>query len=442
MTTAALRPSYQERYQETTPKSKQLFERATRSLPGGNSRTTIYFQPYPIYFDYGKGCHIYDVDGNERLDFINNYTSLILGHAHPRVVEAVQRQVGRLTSVAAPTELEIELAEAIKERLSGIDVIRFTNSGTEATMLAIRAARAFTGREKIAKFDGGYHGTHDYAAVNVSAAGATGVGTETKGAGLPRAVAESVLVMPFNDKEAVEQAIKTHKDELAAIIVEPVMGAAGVIIPQNGFLEFLRQVTERWDIVLIFDEVISFRVSYHGAQGYFGVKPDLTTLGKIIGGGFPVGAFGGCADIMALFDPRTTNYIGHGGTFNANPITMSAGLVTLDELSPDKYQQFDVLGATLKQKLCHLFDRVGIPAQVNQIGSIFNIHLTDKPVHNYETVQAGNRDLLNRLYVAAHNHGVAFTGRGMGCLSTPMTGAEIDQFVHAIELSLEDLDVA
>ncbi|MFN8457767.1 MAG: aspartate aminotransferase family protein [Anaerolineae bacterium] len=441
MTTTTVRTSPRERYQALNPKSEHAYQRALRSLPGGNSRTTIYFQPYPVYFERGAGCRVHDIDGNERIDFINNYTSLILGHAHPAVVEAVQRQVSRLASAAAPTELEVELAETIKERVPSMELLRFTNSGTEATMMAMRVARAFTGREKIAKFDGGYHGTHDYAAASVSAAGATGAGTETRAAGLPEAVAETMIIMPFNDKEATERIIEAHQDELAAVIVEPVMGAAGVVIPHDGFLDFLRQITEKWGILLIFDEVISFRISYHGAQGYFGVKPDLTTLGKIIGGGFPVGAFGGRADIMGRFDPRSTNYIGHGGTFNANPVTMTAGLATLKEMTPARYKHLNTLGAELKQKLDDLFEELQLSAQVNQIGSLFNIHLTDKPVRNYADVLAGNREALNELYVAGLNRGVAFTGRGMGCLSTPMTEAELDTFVDAVRLGLEELDL-
>ncbi|MFL5807688.1 MAG: aspartate aminotransferase family protein [Roseiflexaceae bacterium] len=432
----------EDRYREMTPMSRVLFERATQSLPGGNTRTTIYHQPYPFYFEHGEGCRIYDVDGNERLDFINNYTSLILGHAPPPVVKAVQRQAARGFSAAAPSELEIELAEVIKRRMPGVEQLRFSNSGTEATMMALRAARAYTGRDKIAKFEGAYHGTHDYAAVEVSAGGAIGAGAATGRGGIPEAVAGTVVSMPFNDQAGVERVIGAHQDELAALIVEPVVGAGGILVPQDGFLSFLRDITRRWGIVLIFDEVISFRIGYHGAQGYFGVVPDLTTLGKIIGGGLPVGAFGGRADIMALFDPRSASYIGHGGTFNANPVTMAAGLATLGEMTPAAYERLAALGAELKQKLCDLFVELNIPAQVNQIGSLFNIHFSAAPVTTYPAALAADRVLLKNLYVAAINRGVAFTGRGMGCLSTPMTSVEIDRFVEALRHSLADLGVA
>jgi glutamate-1-semialdehyde 2,1-aminomutase len=429
-----------ERYLTMTPKSAQLFERAARSLPGGNTRTTIFLQPYPFYFERGVGCRIYDVDGNERLDFINNYTSLILGHAHPRVSDAVRDQLSRGASAAAPSELEVRLAEAIKSRLPSMELLRFTNSGTEATMHAIRAARAFTGREKVAKFEGSYHGTHDYAAADVSAAGAVGSGAGTN-AGIPAGVAATIVSLPLNDPEGVERIVSRHRGDLAAIIIEPVVGAGGILLPEDGFLQFLRDITRGWGIVLIFDEVISFRVGYNGAQGHFRVTPDLTTLGKVIGGGFAIGAFGGRADIMSLFDPRKPNHIGHGGTFNAHPVTMAAGLATLEELTPPAYDRLAQMGADLRSKLLVLFRNVGLPAQVNQVGSLFNIHFTDRPVTNYASVLSGDRQLLRDLYLAALNHGIAFTSRGMGCLSTPMGTPDVDAFVDATRQGLADLGV-
>ena len=428
-----------ETYIERSSQSGELFERAEQALPGGNTRTTIYIEPYPPYIERGEGCRIHDADGVKRLDFINNYTSLILGHCHPSVVEAVTRQAAQIMCVAAPSSLEIDLAEAIIERLPSVELVRFANSGTEGTMLALRAARAYTGREKLLKFEGGYHGTHDYAAVDVSAGGASGSGVQTGGAGLPKAVAETVLSVPFNDPDALERVVGAQAAEIAAVIVEPVMGAAGIIEPSEEFLHFSRELTEQHGIVLIFDEVISFRIAYGGAQTHYGVTPDLTTLGKIIGGGLPVGAFGGKREIMAQFDPREAGHVGHGGTFNANPLTMAAGLATLQEMTPASYQHLNRLGGELKSKLLALFDELGLVAQVNQVGSLFNIHFVDRPVTDYNDVQDGNLGLLSELYVAALNHGVAFTGRGMGCLSTPMTDADIDTFVTAIRESLSDV---
>lgn len=432
----------EQRYRESTPQSFQLFERALQSLPGGNTRTTVYIQPYPFYFDYGNGYDIYDVDGNKRIDFLNNYTSLPLGHAHPDVVAAVQRQAARGMSVAAPSELEIALAEELKQRLPSVERIRFTNSGTEATMLALRAARAFTGRAKIARFDVGYHGSHDYAAASAPMTKVANRESAVSDDGIPFVVADTVVTLPYNDREGVERLINAHHQELAAVIVEPVVGAGGILLPHDGFLHFLREITQHWGIVLIFDEIIAFRLSYHGAQGYFGVIPDVTTLGKVIGGGLPVGAFGGRAEIMQSFDPRRAAPISHGGTFNANPVAMAAGLATLHQMTSEAYTHLNGLGKEVKTKVEALCVSLGLPAQVNQIGSLFNLHFSAEPVTDYATVSATNRSLLKALSLAVLNHGVIFTPRGMGCLSTPMSSAQVDSFVQAISLGLNDLGVA
>jgi len=437
MTRTAIGSAATERYTKLTTASRALWERALGSLPGGNSRTTIYQDPYPIYAARGQGCRVTDVDGVERIDFINNYTSLVLGHCHPRIVGAVQRQASRLMSAAAASELEVEMAERIRERLPSVELVRFTNSGTEATMLAIRAARAFTGRTTIATFAGAYHGTHDYAvSIPASAADAPG------GMGIPEAVAASIVVAPFNDSEATRALLEPRLDDLAAVIVEPVMGAAGVIPADTGFLAFLRELTAEAGALLVFDEVIAFRIGYHGAQGRYGVTPDLTTLGKIIGGGLPVGAFGGRADIMTLFDPRREPHLAHGGTFNANPLSMASGLATLAALTPATYAGLEAHAVELKAKLERLFVSAGLPACVNQIGSLFNIHFAEGPVRSHADALAADRELLRELHFALLDHGILFTPRGMGCLSTPMTSSEVDAFVDAAQLGLAELELA
>jgi glutamate-1-semialdehyde 2,1-aminomutase len=424
----------EERYAHSTRASRTLWERALRSLPGGNTRTTIFHDPYPVYLARGEGCRVTDVDGVERIDFINNYTSLVHGHSHPRVVEAVQRQAALLMSAAAPNELEVEMAETIKARLPSIELVRYANSGTEATMQAIRATRAFTGRTTVATFAGAYHGTHDYASsIPANAEAAPG------GPGIPKGVAESIIVAPFNDPETTRAIVEQHVGDLAAIIVEPVMGAAGVIPAQEHFLRFLRELADEAGALLVFDEVIAFRIGYHGAQGRYGVTPDLTTLGKIIGGGLPVGAFGGRADVMALFDPREARRLGHGGTFNANPLTMAAGLATLAELTPEALNRLETLTVELKTKLEPLLADVGLPVHITQIGSLFNIHFTDAPVLDHSDVLAADTALLRELHLALLGNGILFTARGMGCLSTPMTSAEVDAFVDAARLSLAAL---
>jgi glutamate-1-semialdehyde 2,1-aminomutase len=425
------------RYQGSSSASRALWERALESLPGGNSRTTIFHDPYPIYAARGEGCRVIDVDGVERIDFISNYTSLVLGHCHPRVVEAVQRQGGRLMSAAAANELEVEMAQRIRERLPGVELVRFANSGTEATMLAIRAARAFTGRATIAVFAGAYHGTHDYA-VSIPA----DAGDPPGGLGVPPAVADSLVVAPFNDVDTTRALLAPRLDDLAAVIVEPVMGAGGVIPAEPGFLEFLRSFTDDARALLVFDEVIAFRIGYHGAQGRYGVTPDLTTLGKIIGGGLPVGAFGGRGDVMALFDPRRETHLAHGGTFNANPLSMAAGLATLDELTPEAYARLEALTVELKAQLERLIAGADLPVHITQVGSLFNIHFTDRPVRSHADVRASDTALLRELHLALLDHGILFTPRGMGCLSVPMTESEVHAFVDAARLALDDLGLA
>jgi glutamate-1-semialdehyde 2,1-aminomutase len=390
-------------------RSAELYDRAVGSLPGGNTRTTIFHEPHPVYIVRGEGCRVWDVDGVERIDFISNYTSLILGHCHPRVVEAVQRQAGQLMSVAAPTELEIALAERISERLPSVEQLRFANSGTEATMLAFRVARAFTARTKVGVFAGGYHGSHDYAAsIPGDASAAPG------GLGVPDAVAETLVVCPFDDVEGTRAALEPHLHDLAAVVVEPVLGSGGVLPASNEFLAFIRELTRDAGALLVFDEIISFRIGYHGAQGRFGITPDLTTLGKVIGGGLPVGAVGGRSDVMALFDPRRDDRIGHGGTFNANPLTMAAGLATLDELTPDRYDALENLAAALESGV-----NARTEATATAVGSLFRIELPDPSD-------------LPALHTGLLANGILMTPRGMGCLSTPMATAEVDAFVEAL----------
>jgi len=326
-------------YLERTNKSRALHMTAQQFLPGGNSRSVVYYNPYPIYMARGQGCRFYDVDGNEYIDFINNYTSLILGHSHPSIKAAVQAQLELGTSFAAPTELEAKLAEIIHKRVPSIEKLRYANSGSEATLNAIRAARAFTGKSKLAKIEGGYNGSHDPVEVSVSppihlAGSRKNPRSIPDSAGIPDGVVNDVVVLPFNDSNTAEQIIREHAKDLAAVIVEPVLGAGGCLPAQADFLKTLREVTEQHDVILIFDEVISFRVSKGGAQEIYQIQPDLTTIGKIIGGGFPVGAFGGREDIMDLFSPsRGSPIIPHSGTFNGNPITLVAGIAALNEMT-------------------------------------------------------------------------------------------------------------
>ena len=425
-------------YSAKTMRSRALHEEAMRVMPGGNSRTTTFFDPYPYYLVRGAGARMWDADGVERLDFNGNYTSLILGHAPPGVVKAVQAAAESGMSFPGPTEHEIRLAALLIARIPSLETVRFTNSGTEATMNAVRAARAFTGRTKLAKFEGAFHGTHDTVMVSVTPdPSVAGPRRRPKAvawsSGIPKDTVKNVVVLPWNDPEACERIIEREAGALAAVIVDPLMGIGGILPPQPGFLERLRALTERLGIVLIFDEVISYRIAPGGAQERFGIRPDLTTLGKIIGGGLPVGAFGGRADIMNYYDPRQGRArISHGGTFNANPLTMAAGEATLTELTPAAYARLDGLGDRLRAGVGDVVARAGIAGQVSGVGSLFCLHWTDAVLTDYRSSRPSDPAAPLRVFMALLNEGMMLSQRGLGACSLAMTDADIDQFVAAL----------
>jgi len=433
-------------YASKTARSRALHEEAMAVMPGGNSRTTTFFDPYPFYFQRGQGAHIWDADGVERLDFNNNYTSLVLGHAHGDVVKAVQGVAENGLSFPGPTEHEIRLAEAITRRMPSLESLRFTNSGTEATMNAVRLARAFTGRAKIAKFEGAFHGTHDWVMVSVSPdPKAAGNRRRPKpvawSAGIPPAVLKHVVVLPWNDQEACAEILAKDGEQIAALIVDPILCNAGLIAPAEGFLPWLREETQRRGIVLIFDEVISFRVAWGGAQEHFGVRPDLTTLGKIIGGGLPVGAFGGRRDIMAYYDPRNRNAegqpagaarINHGGTFNANPVTMAAGLATLNALTPEAYARLDALGERLRGGVSRLLTATRRKGQVSGIGSLFWLHWTTEKLTDYRSARPKDAETPLRVFMGLVNEGILMTQRGLGAIALATSDEDADRFVNAL----------
>jgi glutamate-1-semialdehyde 2,1-aminomutase len=399
-------------YRARTPRSADLFERATTSIPGGSTRTTIYNPPYPPYMARGEGLRTWDVDGNEYRDFLGNYTSLILGHAHPAVVDAVVAQVRRGSAFAAPTEVEVELAEEIRRRLPSVERLRFTNSGTESTMFAIRAARAFTGRNLVARFDGAYHGTHDTVLPHSP--------------GVPNAVSGLVVDMPWGDLDGIEQAIAGRERDLAAVIIEPVQGAGGVRPAEPGFLQSLREMTSEIGAVLIFDEIIAFRIGPNGAQGVFGVAPELTTLGKIVGGGYALAAFGGRAEIMDRFDARRPDALSHGGTFNGNPVAAAAGLATLRELTPDRYAHLAALGDRLRRRLTDDIAARGIDARVDGIASLFQVF--SGPALQGEAGLTAAQTLFLGLLI----DGFHLAPRGMGAIATPATERDVDDLAEAV----------
>lgn len=317
-------------YVSRTKMSKIFDETACQYLPGGSTRSATDTHPYPIYMDGGKGCILTDVDGNEYIDFMNNYTALILGHAHPKVKQAISEQMQKGILLGAPSQNQYELGQLICERVDSVDRVRFCNTGTEAVMYVLRAARAVTGKRKVVKMEGGFHGTTEQVEISVSPDLALAGRAERPISlpdtqGITQGVLQDVLVVPYNNIDATKKIINENRKEIAAVIVEPVMGYAGMIPAEKEFLEFLRKITVQNNIILVFDEIITFRLAPGGAQEIYGVKPDLTTFGKIIGGGLPIGAFGGRGDIMDIFSPKRENPMHHSGTFNGNALT-SMGL--------------------------------------------------------------------------------------------------------------------
>jgi glutamate-1-semialdehyde 2,1-aminomutase len=425
-------------YTSKTGRSRSLHEQAVAVMPGGNSRTTTFFDPYPFYVQRGHGAHVWDADGIDRLDFNGNYTSLILGHAPDDVVKAVQDAAASGLSFPGPTEHEIRLAEILTRRVPSMESVRFTNSGTEATMNAVRLARAFTGRPKIAKFEGAFHGTHDWVMVSVTpdlkeAGGRRRPKAVASSAGIPPAITKNVVVLPWNDAEACEAIIDKEATALAAVLVDPLLGIGGILPPADGFLQRLREATARHGILLIFDEVISFRVALGGAQERFGVPPDLTTLGKIIGGGLPVGAFGGRRDIMAYYDPRRGGArISQGGTFNANPLTMAAGVATLNALTPEAYERLDALGDRLRSGITRLLASIRHRGQVSGLGSLFCLHWTSTALTDYRSSRPKDPAAPMQVFLGLLNEGILLSQRGMGACSLAMEDADVDRFVNAL----------
>jgi glutamate-1-semialdehyde 2,1-aminomutase len=414
--------------------SQTLFERASQVIPGGVNSPVRAFKSVggnPLFIRSAHGSRLVDADGNEYLDYVGSWGPMILGHAHPRVLEAVHAAVDRGTSYGAPTELEVRLAEKIVEAVPSVEVVRLVNSGTEAVMSAIRLARGFTGRDRIVKFDGCYHGHSDGLLAQA------GSGLATLGIpdcpGVPETYTALTTSLPFNDLEAVEAAFRQDGDAIAALIVEPVAGNMGCVPPEPRFLEGLRAITERHGALLIFDEVMTgFRLAYGGAQERFGITPDLTTLGKVVGGGFPLAAYGGRREIMQRMAPAGPVY--QAGTLSGNPIAVSAGLAQL-ELLEDRsaYDILEARGAQLEAGLNAAARDAGIPCTVNRVGSMITGFFTDQPVRNYEDAKTSDtarfgrffREMLDRgVYLAPSQFEAAF-------ISTAHSEEDIERTVAA-----------
>ena len=398
----------------------------------------------------GEGCRLHDVDGNTYVDFMNNFTSLILGHAHPKVVEAISHQARSGTALAAPTESQTRLAEIIYQRVPSMEQLRFCSCGSEATLMAARAARAFTGKQKIMKMEGGYNGNHDLGELSLTptrrkAGPLEAPNTILTDNGIAVSSANDTITVPFNEPEIAETLMKQYKDEVAAIILEPMLGALGMIAPEPGYLAALRDITIKNDILLIFDEVITLRLAPGGMQQICGVQPDLTALGKIIGGGLPVGAFGGRKEIMQQFNPELPGFMWHASTFSGNPLTMAAGIAAMDELTPVVYDRLNQLGELLKAKFNEVFKNNGIKAQATGMGSLVHVHFNDQPIRNARDAVQGmvnSGPITMHLHLAMIQRGIFPASRQMYCISTPMAEKEIDTVTDALQDALQALKPA
>ncbi len=387
--------------------SRKAFDEAKQYIPGGVNSPVRAFKSVgltPIYVDHGKGSRIYDIDGNSFIDYVCSWGPLIMGHAHPEVVKALQETAVKGTSFGAPTLLETEMAKTVVERVHSVDIVRMVNSGTEATMSAIRLARGYTGRSKILKFEGSYHGHADSLLIKA------GSGVATLGLpdspGVPEGVAMNTITVPYNDLESTQLAFERYGHEIAAVIVEPIAGNMGVVPPLPGFLEGLRKVTSEYGTLLIFDEVMTgFRVNRGCAQGLFGITPDITCFGKVIGGGLPVGAYGGKREIMEQIAP--TGPIYQAGTLSGNPLAMASGLTTLKLLTPEVYDRLEQLGARLEAGLKRNAEEVGIPLTINRVGSMVCPFFTEGPVINFETAKTSDTDRFRRYFAHMVGQGIS-----------------------------------
>ncbi len=419
-------------------KSSELIERARKSIPGGVNSPVRAFKGVggdPVFFTRGAGPYLYDVDGNEYIDYVASWGPMLLGHGHTATINAVVEQAQQALGFGAPTEGEIALAERIIELVPSVEKVRMVNSGTEATMSAIRLARGFTERDLIIKFTGCYHGHSDALLVKA------GSGLLTLGIpnspGVPEGVAANTLTLPFNDLSAVERAFDEYPGQIACVILEPVAGNMGCIPPTAGFLEGLRNVTSKHDTVLIFDEVMTgFRLAPGGAQEYFGVTPDLTTLGKIVGGGLPVGAFGGRADIMACIAPEGAVY--QAGTLSGNPLAVAAGLTMLNHLHADLYTQIARATERLAEGLVERAGAAGVTACTNHVCGMFSLFFDVEQVANFDHVSNSNVERFNRFFHGMLDRGVYLAPSAFeaGFISTEHTDAVIDKTLTMAEEAL------
>lgn len=424
--------------------SAALYSRALRVLPGGVSRNTVLRRPHPLYVDHAAGCRVTDIEGVERVDFANNMASLIHGHATPRIVAAVEEQLRRGTAFTLGTEVEILYAEHMVERNVGFEKVRFVNSGTEAVMGMLKAARAFTGRHKIAKVEGSYHGLYDYAEISQTSQ-PSNWGSDDRPVpipvahGTPPGVLDEVVVIPFNDPERALAILNSQPGSIAGVLLDPMPHRVGLIPASDEFVAVLREWTEADGSLLLFDEVITFRSEYGGAQEWYGAQPDLTAMGKLIGGGFPVGAIAGRSDIMEVMNPLSDKLLfPHSGTFSANPVTMTAGLTAMEMYDSAAVDYVNLLAERARQGIRSAIERTGAEASVTGRGSMFRVHMKSSPPTDYrDAFMSRDESLrLNSLLEHLLDSGFLMINTCSGATSTAMGNHEVDALVAAVASEL------
>jgi glutamate-1-semialdehyde 2,1-aminomutase len=422
-------------------KSEELYKEACNLIPGGVSRNTVFHRPFPHYAQKASGCYVTDIDGVERIDFANNMASLIHGHAFPPVVEGVTEQLKKGSAFTIATEPELDFARLLCNRAPGFDKIRFVNSGTEAVMAMIKASRAFTGKEKIAKAEGAYHGTYDFAEVSQKAKPSNWGDIDKPNSvpvavGTPKNVLNDVIIFPYNDIKRTLALLDQNADEIACVLIDPVPHRVGLVQGNNEYIEALYNWTRENNALLVFDEVVTFRVNYSGAQAKYNVKPDLTALGKIIGGGFPVGAFTGRADIMKILDPHEKNLLfPHSGTFSANPITMTAGLIAMQYFDEDAVHRINTLTEKAIDQITEAIRIADVPVSITGAGSMFRFHLKATPPTTYreayQTKEA--EDLIVKMLDYLFYEEKFMMINTLACMfSTAMTQKEVDMLSDAM----------
>ena len=429
------------RYFAAHPRSLECFSAHADATPGGVAKGAYFYRPYPLTMERGDGPYLFDVDGNRYADFANHHTGQILGHNHPAVMAAVQAQLRRGVAVGAPMGHETEFCAELCSRVASLDRARFTNSGTEASLHAIRLARAFTGRNLIAKFEGCYHGSHDAVEVSVAppleAAGPADRPLPYQQAiGMSAGAAADTMVLPLGNLEATDRLIGEHAAELACVLLDP---KTGVLDLPADFIRGVREITTRHGVLMVFDEIVAFRLARGGAQEYYGITPDLTTFGKIVGGGFPVGAFGGRADIMDRYHPTAGPGVGQSGTFASHPVTMAAGLAMLRELTPEAFEHLASLGDRLTRGLRKALTACPVPASAHNNGSAFAIHFRPEPPRDYRSSLDADKRWVSPLFLALIDRGF-FLGHTlqMCSISVPTTPETIDDLVEAVADALRD----